>query len=71
MSEKGEVKMSTETITTPKIASRSEWVIALMQLLAYEKDLPRQPNGVAYRYLERVFVFCYMRCFHFRCATIY
>jgi hypothetical protein len=59
MSEKGEVKVSTETITTPKIASRSEWLIALKQLLADEKDLTRQPNGVAHRYLERVFVFCY------------
>lgn len=39
--------MSTSTITNPNIVSRDEWLIARKQLLAREKQLTRERDGLA------------------------
>jgi predicted dithiol-disulfide oxidoreductase (DUF899 family) len=44
---KGELKMSTNTITNPKIVSRDEWLIARRELLAREKQLTRERDAIA------------------------
>jgi predicted dithiol-disulfide oxidoreductase (DUF899 family) len=44
---KGKTKMSTNTIESPKIVSREEWLAARKKLLAKEKQLTHQRDAIA------------------------
>src|SRR5437870_6179520 len=44
---RGEIKMSTSMIESPKVVSRDEWLAASKKLLAKEKQLTRQRDALA------------------------
>lgn len=43
---KGEIRMSTREIKTPRVASREEWLVARRQLLAKEKQFTREYDAL-------------------------